>query len=63
MFTDSVFAAGGYTFTADYSNGEFGVDITAVPEPSTWICAWLMVGVAAVSRRRKIAGWLRSVCD
>ena len=61
-FTDSVFAAGGYTFTADYSNGEFGVDISAVPEPSTWICGCLTVGVAAVSRRRQIAGWLRSVC-
>ena len=60
-FTNSVYAAGGYNFTADYSNGEFGVDITTVPEPSTWICGWLTVGMAAASRRRKIAGWLRSV--
>ncbi len=63
-FMNKVFTTGGYNFTADYSNatnpGTFYVDITAVPEPTTWACGIFMVGLAVAFRRRQIVDWLHT---
>lgn len=60
-FTNSVYTVGGYNFTADYTTdpGFFAVDVSAVPEPSTWVAGLLMIGAVGVSQRRKINAWLR----
>ncbi len=60
-FTNSVYTAGGYSFTADYNTdpGFFDVDVAtaAVPEPSTIrLCAGLLIGFAGVARCRQIKG-------
>ena len=59
-FTNTTFTAGGYNFAADYAtnSGFFDVDITAVPEPATWLAGFLLLGTLGVSQRRKFAGWL-----
>ena len=60
-FTNATYTAGGYTFTADYATdpGFFDLDVTAVPEPSTWAAGAVMLGLFGVSRRRQVSGWLR----
>jgi autotransporter-associated beta strand protein len=56
-FTDSSFTAGGYNFAADYlANGDFGVDITAVPEPATILGGLLMIGAFCWHQRRQLRG-------
>ena len=59
-FTNTTFTAGGYSFTADYTtnSGFFDVDITAVPEPATWLAGFLLLGTLGMSQRHKLAGWL-----
>jgi hypothetical protein len=56
-FTDSTFTASGYNFAADYlANGDFGVDITAVPEPATILGGLLMIGAFCWHQRRQLRG-------
>ena len=61
-FTNSVYTAGGYNFSADYTTntGNFDVDISSVPELATWIYGFGMVGLLGVSQRRRVGGWLRA---
>jgi autotransporter-associated beta strand protein len=57
QFSDSTFSAGGYNFTADYlTNGEFGVDVSAVPEPATFFGGALLLGVLGWNHRRRLRG-------
>ena len=60
-FTNTSVTVGNYSFTADYTTdpGSFDVDITAVPEPATWISGVLVMGLVGASQRRRINGWLR----
>ena len=61
-FTNSVYTAGGYNFSADYTTntGNFDVDISSVPELATWIYGFGMIGLLGVSQRRRVGGWLRA---
>ena len=63
VFTNSTYTAGNYVFTADYttdaSSGFFDLDVSAVPEPSTWAC-FLVMGLLGISQRRRVEDWLRA---
>ena len=56
-FTNATYTAGNYTFTADYGTdaGFFDVDITAVPEPATWMGILTMAGLFGLALRRRAA--------
>ena len=58
QFTNSTYTVGNYVFTADYvtDSPDFAVDVSMVPEPSTWACAIVSAGLIGVVRRRKIKG-------
>ena len=57
QFTNASFTTGGYNFVADYSDIGFRVNVTSVPEPSTWVCGVLMVGMMGVTQRHRLNGW------
>ncbi len=66
QFTNATYTTGGYTFTADYTGAPdpnaFAVDVMAVPEPSTWACGAVMIGLVGLTRRRQLGAWLRRAC-
>ena len=56
-FTNTFATAGNYRFTADYTNapdlGAFAVDVSPIPEPSTWAALVSMAGMAGFAYRRR----------
>ncbi len=50
-------APNGYVFQFNGAGTE--LDLVAVPEPATWMAGFLLVGLAGISQRRRINGWLK----
>ena len=49
-------APSGYAY--QFNAGRTELDLTMLPEPSTWMAGGLVIILAGVSRRHQIGGWL-----
>jgi hypothetical protein len=54
----------GYQFIAHYNlAGDGNFELTAVPEPSTWLAAVLALGAIGFSQRKRLRSWASSAVE